>query len=381
MTQPAVPNIPGLITAAGTTVPAQPATAQPGGQQLPPGTVTPGAIPAAPQIVAPATGVPALPQAGANTVSYVQVDPAVAAAYLAAQQAQPPAAQPVAPVAPAPVAAPAPHSVLPTAVIPQAPAPVAVPGLNVPVAVPPVAPAPAAQPPAAPPAPTAPASATEPDGLTDGEGKDYPEGKPLADMTDGERANYYKWYSRQHENRSRANKTEADQLRAELAQARAGQPAQPPAAQPQDLDARIAAAIQEGYQQAAAAAAVTLVDAHVRAGLNTRLQPHQVEALAANLNHTHFLGADGRSVDADKVAAFVNTVAPAPTPATPAVPAATASTAPATPGALPTSLQVPGQPVTGLPRPDLGQGTQPQASLDKYELGRQQARAFLAGNL
>lgn len=379
MTQPAVQNIPGLITAAGTTVPAQPATAQPGGQQLPPGTVTPGAIPVPPQIVAPAPGVPALPQAGANTVSYVQVDPAVAAAYLAAQQAQPPATQPVAPVAPAPVAIPAPQPVLPTAVIPQAPAPVAVPGLNAPVAVPPVAPpvapAPVVQPPAAP------ASVTEPDGLTDGEGKDYPEGKPLASMTDGERANYYKWYSRQHENRSRANKTEADQLRAELAQARNGQPAPAPAAQPQDLDARIAAAIQQGYQQAAAAAAITLVDAHVRAGLGTRLQPHQVEAVASNLNHTHFLGADGRSVDADKVAAFVNTVAPAPTPATPAVPAATASTAPATPGALPTSLQVPGQPVTGLPRPDLGQGTQPQASLDKYELGRQQARAFLAGNL
>lgn len=380
MTQPAegTPHIPGLITAAGTTTPALPATAQPGGQ-LPPGTVTPGALPPAPQIVVPAPAAPALPQAGqpTQTVQPVQVDPAVIAAYLAAQQTQPPTAQPVAPVAPAPVVTPAPQQVLPTAVIPQPPAPVSVPGLNTPISVPPAQQPvpPVAQPPAAP----APAPATEPDGLTDGDGKDYPEGKPLAEMTDPERAAYYRWYSRQHENRSRANKAEADRLRAELEQVRATP--QAPVANQQDLDARIAAAIQQGYQQAAAAAAVTLVDAHVRAGLQARLQPHQVEALAANLNHTHFLGADGRSVDADKVAAFVNTVAPASTPATPAVPAATASTAPAAPGALPTSLPVPGQPATGLPRPDLGQGSQQQSSLDKYELGRQQARAFLAGNL
>jgi hypothetical protein len=376
MTQPdPAVHIPGLITAAGTTTPPLPAAAQPG-SALPPGTVTPGVIPPVPQVAAQGANVPALPQAG-SVLPPVQVDPAVAAAYLASMQSQPPAAQPVAPVAPAPVAAPAPQPVLPTTVVPQPPAPVAVPGLAAPVAVPPAQPAA----PAAPPAAQPPASATEPDGLTDGDGKDYPEGKPLAEMTDAERASYYKWYSRQHENRAKASKTELDALRAQLAQGQT--PAVPAPAQattPTDLDARIAAAIQEGYQQAAAAAAVTLVDAHVRAGLQSRLQPHQVEALASGLNHAHFLGADGRSVDADKVATFVNTVAPAPTPAT-AVPAVTASPAPATPGALPTSVPVPGQPVTGLPRPDLGQGVQPAAPLDKFELGRQQARAFLAGNL
>jgi hypothetical protein len=375
MAQPNPPvHIPGLITTAGTTTPPLPAPAQPGAA-LPPGTVTPGVIPPVPQVAAQGPNVPALPQAG-GVLAPVQIDPAVAAAYLASMQSQPPTAQPVAPVAPAPAAAPTPYPVLPTAVVPQPPAPVSVPGLAAPVAVPaaqPVAPAPAAQPPA---------SATEPDGLTDGDGKDYPEGKPLTEMTDGERANYYKWYSRQHENRAKASKTELDTLRAQLAQGQTPPVVPAPAATntPIDLDARIAAAIQEGYQQAAAAAAVTLVDAHVRAGLQTRLQPHQVEALASGLNHAHFLGADGRSVDADKVATFVNTVAPAPTPAT-AVPAVTASPAPANPGALPTSVPVPGQPVTGLPRPDLGQGVQPAAPLDKFELGRQQARAFLAGNL
>jgi hypothetical protein len=106
-----------------------------------------------------------------------------------------------------------------------------------------------------------------------------------------------------------------------------------------------------------------------------------VEALASNLNHQHFLGADGLTVDAAKVAEFVNTVAPqAQIQQQPAVTAPAATAAPgALPVGVPTSGQL-GQPATGLPRalPDLGQGTQTTAPLDKLEAGRQQARAFLA---
>jgi hypothetical protein len=386
MTQPA-PQIPGLITTAGTTVQPQPQAAQPGAQ-LPPGTLTPGALPPAPQIPTnqpPAA--PALPQAGASLLPPPpQVDPAAIAAYqayltgqaTAAVQTPDPTVAPQQPAAPAVPAAP----VLPTSIPNLAPQQVAVPGLTAPVTLPPAQPAA----PAAPAQPAAPAATDENEpsynGLDDGDGKSYPKGKPLADMNPEERAEYHKWYSRQWENRAKSSRTEIEQLKQQLQQVQSGQqttPVQAPAAN--DLEQRLAAARDEGIAMASAAAAVVLVDAHVRAGLQNRLAPEQIEVLASNLAHTHFLSADGRSVDAAKVATFVNSVAPAPaTPADPAVPAATAPAAPAVPGSLPTSV-LPGQPVTGLPRPDLGQGSQPAAPLDKLTLGKQQAQAFLAGNL
>jgi hypothetical protein len=96
------------------------------------------------------------------------------------------------------------------------------------------------------------------------------------------------------------------------------------------------------------------------------------------LNHQHFLGPDGLTVDAAKVLTFVDTVAPQA-----AATAVTVPAVPAVPGALPVGVPAyvqPQQPVTGLPRqlPDLGQGAQTSAPLDKLEAGRQQARAFLA---
>jgi len=370
----ATPHIPGLITPNGNALPPLPATAQPGGQQLPTGTMTAGVLPQ-PQFALTNQGVPALPQAGGSVLPAPQaVDPAQFAAFLAAQmtaQGQPaPAVQPVA-------TTPYPQPVLPTT-IPGA-MPAAVPGLTAPVATALAQPGTAPTAPVTPPATAQPPAAGEPDGISDGNGKDYPEGKPLAEMTDAEQAKYYKWYSRQWEARAKG-RSDYDALKT-----KAEEFDKLSAANATDVEQRIAAARAEGYGQASAQAAVVLVDAHVRAGLSTRLQPHQVEALAGHLNHQHFLSADGRSVDAAKVTAFVDTVAPVQAPATPAtaVPAATAPAAPATPGALPTGLPVPGQPAqpaTGLPRPDLGQGNQPAAPLDKLALGRQQAQNFLAGN-
>jgi hypothetical protein len=228
-----------------------------------------------------------------------------------------------------------------------------VPGLN-----PPATPQPPAQQPPAPPA-------------TGEQDRGYPQGTPLEQMQPAEREAYWRYHARHWEGRAK-EKSDYDALKE-----KASQYDNLVASQATDHEKAITAARAEGERLATGRAAVVLVDAHVRAGLQQRLQPHQVEALASNLNHQHFLGADGLTVDAAKVAAFVDTVAPQA-----AAPAVTAPAVPAVPGGLPTGVPAamqPGQPVTGLPRqlPDLGQGAQTTAPLDKLEAGRQQARAFL----
>lgn len=341
MTQPAQ-HIPGLITAnSGVTpafMPGQPVSA------AQPGTTVP--APAEQQVAPIGQAVQPIPQQAAPAAPVVP------------QQQYQPALQ------------------LPTG-LPQTTTSVnvpAVPGLNtatVPGLNPPAAPQqqPAAQPPAAP-QQTQQQNAQQP-GTGDAD-RGYPQGVPLEQMDAGQREAYWKYHARQWENRAK-EKGDYDALKT-----KAGQYDQLVASQATEQDKAIAAARAEGERIATGRAAIVLVDAHVRAGLQQRLQPHQVEALASNLNHQHFLGADGLTVDAAKVLAFVDTVAPQI-----AAPAATAPAAPAVPGGLPVGVPTTGQPaapVTGLPRqlPDLGQGAQTSAPLDKLEAGRQQARAFLA---
>lgn len=360
MTQPAPQalHIPGLITTNGVTpneVPGQPvAAAQPGAT-----------VPSQPA-AAPAPVAQAAP---------VAVTSAVHAAPVA--QDPVPAATPAAPPAP---------QQLPTQLLPPnvATATNGVPGLNPSTATvpglnpaPAPAPAPAAAAPAATPTPAQqPPASTDPATGTGETDRGYPQGTPLEQMSAEQREAYWKYHARQWESRAK-ERADYDDLKA-----KAGQYDTLVASQATETEQKISAAKAAGYQEAAAKAAVVLVDAHVRAGLQTRLGPDQVEALAANLNHQHFLAADGLSVDAAKVSAFVSTVAPQT-----AAPAATAPAAPAVPGALPTGVPAAvappqQQPVTGLPRalPDLGQGAQTQAPLDKLEAGRQQARAFLNGS-
>lgn len=370
MTQPdqTTPYIPGLITPTGAvqppvTTPAQPGAQFPAGAVLPPGTVTAGVLPA-PQFAVTPQSAPALPQAGSPSVlpPVPQVDPAVLQAYLAQQQA---AAQQAPTPQPQPVFQPQPQ--LPTNLPGLTAPPASIPGLAAPAPAAPTAVTPSAAPPAT----------GEPNGLDDGNGESYPNAKPLSEQTDAERADYYKWYSRRWEARAKARQ-DYDALKAKAAQFD-----QMATQNMTEVEQRVAAARSEGYAQAAAAAATVLVDAHVRAGLQSRLQPHQIESLATKLDHKHFLAQDGQSVDAAKVSAFINEVAPVSVPADPAtaVPAATAPAAPAVPGALPTGVPIPGQPATGLPRPDLGQGQQAQTPLDKLAQGKATAQQFLAGNL
>lgn len=347
MTQPA-PHIPGLITTAGVT-PNEPPAGQP--------------IPAAqPGTFVPQPAAPAAPPAQQQPV-------AVSTAVQAAPPVQDP--NPAAAVPQQPVLQ------LPTQLLPGAVATTTtngvpglntatVPGLNPPPAVPQQPPAPAAAAPAQQPTDPAQQPATGSEG-----DRGYPQGTPLEQMNAEQREAYWKYHARQWETRAK-EKSDYDALKT-----KAEQYDQYLATQATETDQKIAAAKQAGYQEAAAKAAVVLVDAHVRAGLTNRLGPDQIEALAGNLNHQHFLAADGLSVDAVKVATFIQTVAPQV-----AAPAATAPAAPAVPGALPVGVPAPvqpPQPATGLPRalPDLGQGSQTNAPLDKLEAGRQQARAFL----
>jgi hypothetical protein len=330
---PAQPNIPGLITANGVT-PAMTAV-QP--------------VPA----TQPGTTAPPAGQAGAMPA---------------------PIGQSVQPGPPAPAAPPAPQQApvmqLPSSFAPQTTTTsghpgitVTVPGLNPPAQQPaqPPAGAPDQQPSSQPPA------TGDPD-------RGYPQGTPLEQMTGEQREAYWKFHARKWEQNAK-EKGDYDALKS-----KAGQYDQLVASQATEQEKAILEARAEGERTATARAAVVLVDAHVRAGLQQRLQPHQVEALAGNLNHQHFLAADGLTVDAAKVQQFVETVAPSQFQQQPA---AMAPAAPAVPGALPVGVPPAGQlgqPATGLPRtlPDLGQGTQTTAPLDKLEAGRQQARAFLA---
>lgn len=357
MTQPAQPqHIPGLITANGTTPNQAPGQPIPAAQ---PGTTVPG------QVAAPATpAVPAQPAA----VAPATAQPTVVSSAVQPAPATDPNAVPQQPVLQ-----------LPTNLLPQATttttagvvpglSTVTVPGLNPPA---PQTPAPAAAAPSTPP----PADPAQQPATGSGEtDRGYPQGTPLEQMTSDQREAYWKFHARQWETRAK-EKGDYDALKT-----KAQQYDQYLATQATEQDKAVAAAKAAGYQEAAAKAAVVLVDAHVRAGLMGRLGPDQVEVLATNLNHQHFLAADGLSVDAAKVATFISTVAPQH-----AAPAATAPAVPAVPGALPVGVPQPAapqpqQPVTGLPRalPDLGQGAQTTAPLDKLEAGRQAARQFLA---
>lgn len=228
--------------------------------------------------------------------------------------------------------------------------PVPVPPAAVP---PPVAPAPVPQPPATPQPPAANAPAP-----TDTD-RGYPQDTPLEQMTAEQREAYWRHHSRKWE------KIAKDRNDYDAVKAAAAELEQLKAANATDQEKAIAAARAAGYAEASGRAAVVLVDAHVRAGLSSRMTPDRIEAFVGHLDHKHFLGADGMSVDAEKVAAFVNAVAPPPSPGTvtvppgmtvvggvayPAPPQAPAATAP---------YAAPPQPGTGLPRalPDLGQGS------------------------
>ena len=212
---------------------------------------------------------------------------------------------------------------------PQPPQPAPAPQPAAPTA-PVPSPAPTAQPPA--PAPA------QPD-------LGFPQGVPLEQMTDAQQAAFWKHQSRGWEGRFKALPPNLDEL-----QRKAADYDQLRAATQTDQEKALEAARAEGRTQALRDAGKQIVDAHIAAATATILTDEQRTALLAPLDRGYFLAADGVSVDAAKISAFVAQLpAPAATPTPPGTPPA--------------------------PRLDLGQGRPaPTGRPSSIELGREEAR-------
>lgn len=243
--------------------------------------------------------------------------------------AQPAPGQPAQPPAPVPPAPPVPP--------PGAPAFVAPTPAN----------QPAGQPAGAPAQAPAPGQGEHPDG--------YPPNTPIAQMTEGQQAAYWKAQARKHEDRVKAMadydqmKTAYDEYQRLLT-----------ASQTQH-EKDVAEARRQGHASALAEAGGQLVEQWVRAAAAGRLADESVNALLAGLDRSRFLHANG-GVDTDKVYQFVGSIAPA----APVQPAA-GQGAPA--GA-------PGVPAVAAPArgPDFGQGHPSSARPSGLEAGRELAR-------
>lgn len=224
-----------------------------------------------------------------------------------------------------------------------------------------------------PPAPAETAAPADPPANTPGE-HGYPANTPLEQMSAEQREAYWRYHSRKWENIAKG-RNDYDELRAKAAELE-----QLRAATATDAEKAVAAARAAGYAEATQKASTILVDAHVRAALGNRLTPDRVDALAATLDHRHFLGADGLSVDAAKVTAFADAVAPTPASAATVQPGLTAVPQAAYPAPATTPVTAPPaappQLATGLPRalPDMGQGSTVPAKPSGLAAGAEMAR-------
>lgn len=161
--------------------------------------------------------------------------------------------------------------------------------------VPPTAPiAPAAVP--APPAQPAPADTG------------YPENTPVVEMTPVQQAAYWKHMARKHEGRANSQSDYAD------LKAKADELDRVKAAQMSEQEKAVAAAKAEGQtaaeQAAAAKYGAQLAAAEIRIAAAGRIPDKDLVELLEDIALPKFLNTDG-TVNADKVTAFVNKVAPA----------------------------------------------------------------------
>lgn len=164
-------------------------------------------------------------------------------------------------------------------------------------------------PPTAPPAPAPPAPA--PAGVGP---NGYPEGKPLAEMTDREQAAYWRHHARKHEDASKAKDTEIAALKP-----RADQYAALEEASRSEAERAVAAAEQRGRDEGRTAAqqealtkyGAALVQARFESVLAGRLTPKQVATLVGGLNVAGFLGADGLP-DAARISEYAAAIPAAP---------------------------------------------------------------------
>lgn len=134
--------------------------------------------------------------------------------------------------------------------------------------------------------------------------KGFPENTPVADMTAGQQAAYWRHQARKHEDRAKAAPT-AEEL-AEL-RAAAKERDELKHAQMTDTEKAIEAAKAEGRQAAAAEFGERLVAAEFTAAAAGR--PVDLDTLLSGLDRSRFLK-DGEP-DRDAITAFVDALAPA----------------------------------------------------------------------
>lgn len=141
----------------------------------------------------------------------------------------------------------------------------------------------------------------QPGGNTDGAwDRPYPQGVPLDQMTDGQKADFWKWHARQHEQRLRGM-GDYDQVKQQLSQL---QQMTQTEWQRAVLDAE-----NRGRSAAMEQAAGQLVAVAFQGSAQTRMTPDQIQAHLNVLDPRRFV--HGGQVDIASIQAYVDTIAPA----------------------------------------------------------------------
>lgn len=141
--------------------------------------------------------------------------------------------------------------------------------------------------------------------------KGFPENKPIAEMKPEEQAAYWKHQSRKHEERSRAFDGLTPEALAELRD-KAERHAALERELMSDKDKAVAEARDAAKAEALASVTPKLVAAEFKAAAAGRVEPDRLATILEPLDLSKFLSGD--VVDTDKVAAFVDGIAPAAAP-------------------------------------------------------------------
>jgi hypothetical protein len=169
-------------------------------------------------------------------------------------------------------------------------------------------------PPEAPPAPVVPPAPAPPVPGPPPADPGFPTGTPVADMTVDQQAAYWKHQSRKHEDRSKAFGDLTPEALAELREKAEKQEAFEYELS-SEAEKRAADARREARAEADAEYRPRLVEAKFEALSAGRIEPEKLATILEPLDLSKFLTTDG-TVDAAKVSAYVDGIAPTQSPQT-----------------------------------------------------------------
>lgn len=144
--------------------------------------------------------------------------------------------------------------------------------------------------------------AAKPDAGTNDQG--FPENTPWRDMTLGEQVEYWKANARKHEQNNKAMSDYAE------LKAKAEKLAEIEQANMTEQEKAVTAAAKEAREATLKEVGARLVDAQFTVAAAGRMDAERLSALLEGVDRTRFMKDDG-SADADRVKAFVDSVAPA----------------------------------------------------------------------